>query len=363
MSKKSAGSAWDAMNAALGFSGIEATENLVYMDTGLPPFNKAMSGYYDRGLPNGKMIEIYGESSSGKTLVATKLMASAQQCGGAGIFIDFERSFDGRFAGRQGLNTAERFAYHKPRSWEEGNMAIIKAAKYIRDNKLIPADAPIVAVLDSIAAAPAASTIAKDIDDLNMNDTTALARVTSTTFKAIKQYADDLNITLVYLNQVRDSMDMYGPKTKTPGGRAVVFFADARFEVKRKLDSDKKSGETHGQFITIRNIKNKFSRPFQSFTVPAIFKDDGSIEFDAVTATVDDAIARGLIEQTGSRVIWAGKSLYRSQVVDAIKADPNGLKKLTDWLVAQDKTAAEDATAGSDKDASGIEVPEEEVAA
>lgn len=355
MSKKTAASPWDALNSALGFTGIAATENIVYMDTGLPPFNKIMSGHFDKGLPNGKMIEIYGESSSGKTLVATKLMASAQAEGGAGIFIDFERSFDGRFAGRQGLNIQERFVYHKPRSWEEGNMAIIKSAKYIRDNKLIPDDAPIVAVLDSIAAAPAASTIAKDIDDLNMNDTTALARVTSTTFKAIKQYADDLNITLVYLNQVRDSMDMYGPKTKTPGGRAVVFFADARFEVKRKLDADKKSGETHGQFITVRNIKNKFCRPFQSFTVPAIFKNDGSIEFDAVTATVDFAVDRGFIEQSGSRVIWGGKSLFKSQVVEAIKSDPNGLKKLTDWLVANDKTAAEDAAGGSDKDASGVE--------
>lgn len=356
MSKKTSASAWDAMNAALGFTGCDSIVNLVYMDTGLPPFNKIMSGHFDKGLPNGKMIEIYGESSSGKTLIATKLMASAQDAGGASIFIDFERSFDPRFAGRQGLNTSERFIYHKPKSWEEGNMAIIKAASYIREKKLIPDDAPIVAVLDSIAAAPAASTIAKNIDDLNMNDTTALARVTSTTFKAIKQYADDLNITLVYLNQTRDSMDMYGPKTKTPGGKAVVFFADARFEVKRKVDTDKKSGETSGQFITIKNVKNKFCRPFQSFTVPAIFKEDGSIEFDAVTATVDFAIDRGLIEQNGSRVLWGGKSLFKSQVVEAIKANPDGLQKLVKWLVEHDTSAEDDASAGSDDDAgAGVE--------
>lgn len=350
MSKKPTASAWDAMNAALGFSGCDDIVNLVYMDTGIPPFNRIMSGYFDKGLPNGKMIEIYGEPSSGKTLMATKLMAGAQASGGASIFIDFERSFDPRFAGRQGLNTSERFVYHKPKSWEEGNMAIIKAASYIRDKKLVPDDAPIVAVLDSIAAAPAASTIAKNIDDLNMNDTTALARVTSTTFKAIKQYADDLNITLVYLNQTRDSMDMYGPKTKTPGGKAVVFFADARFEVKRKLDSDKKSGETAGQFITVKNVKNKFCRPFQSFTVPAIFKEDGSIEFDSVTATVDFAIDRGLIEQNGARVQWAGKSLFKSQVIEAIKSDPEGLKKLVVWLVEHDAAAADDAAGGHEGD-------------
>lgn len=355
MSKKDTASAWDAMNSALGFTDCHSLENLIYMDTGIPPFNRIMSGHFKRGLPNGKMLELYGESSSGKTLMATLLMVGAQAHGGAAIFIDFERSFDARFANRQGLNTRAYFSYHKPRSWEEGNMAIIKAAAHIREKKLIPDEAPIVAVLDSIAAAPAASTIAKNLDDLNMNDTTALARVTSTTFKSIKQYADDLNITLVYLNQTRDSMDMYGPKTKTPGGKSVVFFADARFEVKRKLDADKKSGETHGQFITVKNIKNKFCRPFQSFTIPAIFKEDGSIEFDTVTATVDFAVDRGLIEQAGARVIWAGKSLYKSQVIEAIKADPDGLRKLVDWLVEHDASSADDAAAGMDDAAAGVE--------
>ncbi|MEO9387202.1 MULTISPECIES: ATPase domain-containing protein [Chromobacterium] len=348
-------SPWDAMNDALGFTGAQSIDTLHYMDTGLPPFNKIMSGHYDKGLPNGKMIEIYGESSSGKTLMATNMMISAQQCGGAAIFIDFERSFDVGFAAKLGLNPSQAFSYHKPRSWEEGNNAIIKAARWIRDKKLIPDDAPILAVLDSIAAAPAASTVAKDIDDLNMNDTTALARVTSTTFKSIKQHADDLNVTLVYLNQVRDSMDMYGPKTKTPGGRAVVFFADARFEVKRKIERDPKTKEAVGQVITVKNIKNKFARPEQSFEVPVTFLDNGGVEFDVVAATVEFAVSKGMIEQAGSRVIWGGKSLYKSQVIEAVKKDPDGLRKLTEWLVANDKSAADDAAAGSDKDYSDAE--------
>jgi len=341
---------WDEMNKAVGISGI-SEEAIVYMDSGIPPLNKITGGRFDSGFPTGKMIEIFGESSSGKTLIATNLMIAAQQAGGAAIFIDFERSFNPVFAAKNGLNTKEGFAYHKPRHWEEGNMKIIETAMWIRKNKLIPDDAPIVAVFDSVAAAPARSTVEKGLDELNMNDTTALARVTSTTLKSIKQLVDDCGVLMLYLNQVRDDIGvMYGPKTKTPGGKSIPFFMDARFETKRKVIIDDKTKEQIGQEITVKNIKSKFCRPFQKFTIPVLWGEHGEMIFDVVDATVNFAIERGIIKGSGARVEWGGKNLYKSQVIAALKADPGGLKALTAFCVKHDDTAEADMAAGSEED-------------
>ena len=350
-------SIWDEMNKAVGITGLNE-EAMVYMDTKIPPLNKITSGRFDGGVPNGKMIEIYGESSSGKTLIATNMMIAAQQAGGAAIFIDFERSFSGKFAAKNGLLLSERFAYHKPRHWEEGNSKIIEIAQYIRKSKAIPDDAPIIAVFDSVAAAPAKSTVEKGLDELNMNDTTALARVSSTTLKSIKQLVDDCNVTVIYLNQTRDDIGvMYGPKTKTPGGKSIPFFMDARFETKRKMIlNDKK--EHIGQEITIKNIKNKFCRPFGTFDIPVMWGDHGEMIFDVVTATLDYAVKIGVIKGSGPRIEWGGKNLFKSQVVEALKASPKGLETLIEYCVKHDDTAEADAAAGSDADADESETAE-----
>lgn len=341
---------WDDMNKAVGISGV-SEEAVMYMDSGIPPLNKITSGRFDGGFPTGKMVEIFGESSSGKTLIATNLMIAAQRAGGAAIFIDFERSFNPVFAAKNGLDTKNGFAYHKPRHWEEGNMKIIEVAQWIRKNKIIPDGAPIVAVLDSIAAAPARSTLEKGLDELNMNDTTALARVSSTTLKSIKQLVDDCNVTLLYLNQVRDDIGvMYGPKTKTPGGKSIPFFMDARFETKRKLIIDEKTKEQIGQEITIKNIKSKFCRPFGKFTIPVIFGDKGEMVFDSVAATVNFAVERGIIKGSGARIEWNGKNYFKSQVIEALKKDPKGMDVLIAFCVKHDDTAEADMKGGSDVD-------------
>lgn len=343
-------SIWDEMNKAVGISGIQE-DATIYMDTGIPPLNKITSGRFDGGIPNGKMIEIYGESASGKTLIATNAMIAAQRQGGAGIFIDFERSFNPVFAAKNGLNTKEFFAYHKPRHWEEGNMKIIEVAQWMRKNKVIPDEAPIIAVFDSVAAAPARSTVEKGIDELNMNDTTALARVTSTTLKSIKQLVDDFNVTVLYLNQTRDDIGvMYGPKTKTPGGKSIPFFMDARFETKRKMILDEKTKEQIGQEITIKNVKSKFCRPFQQFSIPVMFGPHGEMIFDTVAATVNFAVERGIIKGSGPRIEWHGKNLFRSQVIEALKSDPAGLRALVAHCVAHDDSVEADMSAGSEED-------------
>mgnify|MGYP004709454897 CR=1 FL=1 len=181
-----------------------------FIDTGFPPLNKIISGRFDGGLPYGRIVEMYAPSSSGKTALATQWMVEAQRLGGIAIFIDWERSFDVELAKGFGLNTTAPFwIYKRPQTWEQGHILAIKVCKMVREardedgNPVIPLEAPILCVFDSIASAVPQSMVDKEMDEYNMNDTTALARVASTTLKSVAQHAATYNATLLYLNQVR----------------------------------------------------------------------------------------------------------------------------------------------------------------
>lgn len=211
MTKATGGSAafLKALDDAIG-DNDEAQAVTSFIDTGYEPLNMAMSGRPDGGIPQGRLTEVFGESSTGKTAMATKWMVTAQEMGGVAIFQDWERSFDVGLAQGFGLNIERPYwIYKRPKTWEEGNVFTGRAVKAIRDAGIIAPDAPIIAVHDSIAAAIPASMLydskgnVREMDTYNMNDTTALARVTSTTLKTMAQIAGEYNATFVYLNQMR----------------------------------------------------------------------------------------------------------------------------------------------------------------
>lgn len=294
-----------------------------HLNLGYKPLNKIISGRYDGGLPNGKMIEIFGDPSCGKTALATLLMAEAQKQGGCAIFEDNERSFNTSFAERLGLDTSPgRFLYRKPKTWEEANMEMAKFAQMIRSSGAVPDNAPIVAVLDSVAAAVPQSMTDKEIDAFTMNDNTALARVASTTLKVIKQHMDKFKFTTIYLNQTRTKPGIaYGDPTVTPGGSAFEFYADARLHLRRKLvkDADK---NFLGQVINCYAKKTKFTRPFQDCDIRLMFEEDGFGYFDVVTSTVEFLIANGKLPKSGNFVTWIdGKNYYPKALAEKIKAE------------------------------------------
>src|SRR5690349_12963992 len=107
-----------------------------WIDTGYEPLNNIMSGDNSLGLPQGRLVEMYGPSSAGKTLLATTMMISAQRMGGVAGFFDHERSFAVKLAKQLGLNDMKGWIYKQPKTWEESNTLMAKAAKAIRDNKL-----------------------------------------------------------------------------------------------------------------------------------------------------------------------------------------------------------------------------------
>lgn len=311
----------------------KGTEPTGWLDMGYLPLNEMISGDPTRGLPFGRMIEIAGPSASGKTLLATQAMIAAQRAGGCAIFIDWEQTFNEDFATILGLNCkAPYFTYQRAATWEEGNMIAMKAASALRKAGLDD-DKPIVVVFDSIAAAVPKSMMfdakgaRREIDEYTMNDTTALARVTSTTLKSINQLVGQLNVTAIYLNQIRTKPGVvYGDPTTTPGGGAMEFYATTRLFTGRKKDMKTVEGEKvmEAAIIGVETKKNKLNRPFLNVSMRLAYRPDGLAYFDFTDGYLTALAAKGKIEEKAGRFTWEGKTYFKS--VLAKKIDDEGLQ-------------------------------------
>ena len=311
----------DLAKALDGAIGENSAEQQVrnFVDFGYAPLNRIISGDYNGGAPVGRLMEMYGPSSSGKTALATMLMIGAQKQGGIVGFMDMERSFDLGLAQNMGLDTTPgRWIYKRPRTWEEANMLMSKAAETIRKSGVIADDAPIYFVLDSIAASVPKSVVDKGIDELSMNDTTALSRVTSTTLKSVATFADDFGFGVLYLNQIRTKPGvMYGDPTTTPGGAAMEFYSTARLALSRTKLFDKEKNFI-GQEIGIRCVKSKLTRPMGEIKLRMMFAPDGTGYFDTTFSLVDTLIELGKLEWAQPRLTWEGKKYYKSEFVEFV---------------------------------------------
>jgi protein RecA len=317
-----------ALMGAIGDNDTDA-EPAGYLDMGYAPLNHIITGHYDKGPAYGRIIEVYGPSAAGKTLLATAAMIAAQRAGGLAGFVDWERTFKAGFAEEMGLNaTFPSFVYKQSDTWESGNTVAMKMSEAIRSKEMIPKEAPLVWVLDSVAAAvPKSMLYDKDgnrrpIDEYTMNDTTALARVTSTTLKAVNQLASELNVVMIYLNQIRTKPGvMYGDPTTTPGGGAMEFYATTRLALGRKRVMDKASGDLLAAEIGITTKKNKLCRPFQSTSLTLAYDKDGRASFDYAAGMVEHMVEVGALKKTGKMVEWDGKMMYESVLAKRVNVE------------------------------------------
>lgn len=289
-----------------------------FIDTGAPELNKKMSGRSDGGLPFGRLVEMYGGSSSGKTALATRWMAAAQAMGGIAGFTDWERSFSVELAQAGfGLNVERPFwLYNKAKTWEEGNTIAAKACRVIRASKAIPEDAPILWVFDSIASAIPQSSAGKDMSELNMNDTTALARVTSTTLKVMAQIAEECNATFLYLNQIRTKPGVvYGDPTTTPGGGAMEYYSTVRLALGRSKVQKQVDGKKQfvGQDISVKVAKSKLTKPFQVADLRMTFDDMNVAHFDMAYSTIDWLVKEGKLIKEGNYIVWIDGKKYNHE--------------------------------------------------
>lgn len=315
--------------AAHGIVNAENTGVTQFISTGYPPLDKALSArWVGGGLPSGRVIEMFGPPSAGKTAISTNAMVNAQADGGLAIFQDHENSFDEELGVGFGLNTDPNFwVYNKPDTFEQSIDQVEKILKTARalefkngrfvptgEEPLFPMDKPIVVVFDSLASMVPQSTLSdskgkeKDTSDRNMNDNTALARATSAHFPRIALLAERANATLIFLNQVRTKLGvMYGDPTTTPGGGAPEYYASVRIKLGRSmiLSADKKT--KLGQQIGAEVVKNKVVAPFQKAEWSFLFEEDGSGRFDVIGGVIDALIDIGKIERAGAWITWDGK--------------------------------------------------------
>ncbi|MBA8881778.1 hypothetical protein [Phyllobacterium myrsinacearum] len=318
-----------------------------FLSTGYPELDHALSSKWDGGVPVGRLIEIYGPESSGKTAIATQIMIAAQQMGGFAGFNDHERSFQQYLGEGQGLDTSgSKFMYKKPKTFEESMTLAIQVAILLREKKLIAPDAPIAWIFDSLASMVPQSAMfdsktnkEKTAEQRSMHDNTALARATSAHFPAFAQACDDLNMCAVFLNQIRMNIGVvYGNPETTPGGKSPKFYFSQRISLGAKpIKKDSTAdADVLGSQITAKIIKNKVARPFRKATYRFDYNEDGTGRFNVHRSMLDFLVAEKILKVSGAYVEWTdGKKYFRGPLSEKLMADPAGLDQLKALLPAK----------------------------
>lgn len=327
-----------ALAGVIGENDEEATVRQ-WLDTGFPPLNSASGSRWDAGFPVGRMVEIAGPPSSGKTAIATAAMAAAQQAGGVAGFMDHERSFSMALAPNLGLDvTPGRFIYKTPKTFEESISIFQLAVKTIREKKLIDPSAPICWVFDSLAAMVPQSILTdskgkeRSAEDRNMNDNTALARATSAHFPAIAMISEEYGVCCIFLNQLRTKIGvMFGDPRKTTGGDSAAYYFSQRLWL--SASQVKKGTDVVGMRVKGNFVKNKVSRPFAEASWFFMFEPDGSGRFDREKSLIEFLEEGGHIQKgSPGRVVWTdGKQYHKDALAQAIR-DANAFEELVKLL-------------------------------
>lgn len=310
-----------------------------YLDTGIPELNYAISGSYSGGFPVGRLVEIFGPASCGKTFLATMMMIAAQKKGGIAGFSDHERSFEPVLAKGLGLSLERhQFKYIRPKTFEESIDTAVKFCEGVREKGLIDPDAPLIWVFDSVASMIPHDKLYNDkgerreIGDYNMRDTLLLAKSCSQSYPTLSQFAEDYNMTVLLLNQIRTKPGvMYGNPETTPGGNAAEFYCSVRLNIGKSEITNGKPGkdkEVLGFEIQSTAVKNKVARPFRKAKWQVRFNEGLGVTIDQIATNVDFLVRQGVIEKDNRYCVWEGKKVFQSVLIDQLKADPQGHEKL-----------------------------------
>jgi recombination protein RecA len=244
------------------------------------------------GYPRGRIVEIYGPESSGKTTLTLHAMREAQRVGGVAAFIDAEHAFDVSYARAIGVDT-ERLLVSQPDSGEQA-LEIVET--------LTRSGAVDVIVVDSVAALTPKAEIEGEMGDAHMG---LQARLMSQALRKLTSVAYRTDTTLMFINQLRQKIGVsFGNPEVTTGGNALKFYASVRLDV-RRIGPVKVSEESVGSRTRVKIVKNKMAPPFRE----AEFDIRWGTGIDAATDLIDYAVMVGVVEKSGAHLSFAGDHL------------------------------------------------------
>lgn len=272
------------------------------------------------GVPRGRIVEVYGPESSGKTTVALSVIAQAQKAGGEAAFIDVEHALDPVYAQALGVNIDDLLVSQP----DSGEQALEIAEALIRSGAID------VIVLDSIAAMTTRAEIDGEMGDLHVGQ---LARLMSQAMRKLTAAISKSNCVAIFINQIREKIGvMYGNPETTPGGRALKFYSSVRIEV-RKGEVIKSGTDVIGACTRCKIVKNKVAPPFKE------------CEFDLMYGTgisrtgevLDLAVDLDIIKKGGSWFSYKDKKLGqgRDNVKELLQNDEALMKEIEEQILAR----------------------------
>ncbi|MFA5060240.1 MAG: recombinase RecA [Candidatus Omnitrophota bacterium] len=265
------------------------------------------------GVPRGRVIEIYGPESSGKTTLTLSIISQIQKMGGVAAFIDAEHAFDSNYAKTVGV-TLEDLLISQP---DTGEQALEIAETLVRSNAVD------LVVIDSVAALTPKAEIEGDMGDSHMG---LQARLMSQALRKLTAAISKSKTCVIFINQIRMKIGvMFGSPETTTGGRALKFYASVRIDL-RKIESLKNGEEFVGNRVKAKIVKNKVAAPFRDAEFEIMFKEGISY----VSDILDLGIAHEIIQKSGAWLSYENEKIGqgRESARQYLKENPKILQKI-----------------------------------